>query len=1221
MWCERAQTRAASRSLFPPDQAHWRNAPGLRRLRHAPVWASDPTVVRLTVTALVLALSLGLAPRTCAQVPVLRFSSLTTANGLSHDMVYAITQDRQGFMWFGTQDGLNRYDGYTFTAFRHLRSDPHSLAHNTVRALAVDSLGFLWVGTPAGLDRFDSDTSRFSHYPEVAEQVTAIYEDRNGTLWVGTAGLGLFRYDRSSDRFLGYASDLFADGHILAIHQDRLGTLWVGTEYGGLYAVKAGEVACLIRHYRHDPFDPGSLPYDRITAIAEDEAGHLWIGTGAYHEPKSGGLACLNPTEAATANSGPSLALYRDGLPHGHITAIVADRAGTLWVGTEDGLAVLDRAAGQLTTYQHDVVDSYSLTNDRVQALYEDRSGILWIATDGGVSRYVREKNRFTLYRHDPRDPASLGAPTVGAVLKDRDGALWVGFHTGGLDRLDASSRRITHFRHDPANPNSLSHDHVTALCQDHSGRIWVGTDAGLDYLDPATGRFGHFAHDPANPRSIGPGAVKVIVEDGTHNLWIGTEEPGTLSMLNLAEGSVPPSASFVVYQRKQDDPTGFPDTYGIRAILEDRNGDLWLGTYSGLVHLDRHRGLFRSYRHDASNPASLSDDFVWALYQDSNGALWVGTQSGLSRLDAGTDAFTIYTVEDGLPNDGIAAILSDDAGALWLATMGGGLSRFDPHMRSFRNYDVSDGLQGMHFIPGAACRSSGGELFFGGVNGLNSFNPASIRENHHIPPIVLTAFRCFDKAVSLGRDLANIEEISLSYQDSFFSLEFAALDYADPVKNRYAYILEGFDRDWISCGTRHYVAYTRVPPGTYTFRVKGSNNDGIWNEEGLSVRLVIAPPFWQTRWFRAVAALGALGVASTLAGARMRQVARLRRSEERFRTLFENAPLGVCEADLTQEPARLITANAGLGSLFGWPAEALAGTALPDLFAPASRGALEYIVRSVAAGDSATTEASGLRKDGELFPVRLSAAVGPNRNLARCILVMQDLTAERARRSEEEAIAEERRRIAREIHDGLAQDLAAMRLQVRRWQTLIESAPDQLRDELEDLHRYLGEEIREVRRAIFALRPVALDELGFWAALRRFLPEFGEQNQLHINLEVKGAKDGTEEAAHLPAHLEAVLFRIIQEGLHNVAKHARASVVWVELDLSEGVTLRVRDDGAGFDPGTLGEAVRRGHLGLRQMRERAAALNGTLEVRSQVGRGTEICVRFAQLGRRWQGS
>ncbi len=1168
---------------------------------------------------LFMALCLALPPPAGAHPLTPRFFHLTTANGLSHHIVRAVVQDPQGFLWFGTQDGLNRYDGVTFTVFRHLRSDPHSLTHNTVQALAVDSSGALWVGTVGGLDRYDRDTGHFVHYPEIAESVTVIYPAPDGTLWVGTAGSGLFRYDPAGDRFLPVPVSL-PDLHIRALYQDADDTLWVGTEYGGLWSVPVGAwlaPALGDREGGDREGRPYSLPHDRVTAILRDRTGVLWVGTGAYYEPDVGGPATLDP---ATGR----FTLYGQGLAHRHIMAILEDRAGTLWVGTEEGLAVLDRAAGRFTVHRHDPLDPYSLVNDRVYALYEDRTGILWVATDGGISRYVPEKNRFALYRHHPQDPNSLGAPRVGAVLKDRDGVLWVGLHAGGLDRIDPTGA-VTHYRHDPDDPHSLSHDHVTALYQDPSGAIWVGTSAGLDRLDPDTGGFTHYAHDPAAPDSLGPGAVKVIYGDRSGALWIGTEEPGTLSRLGPGRGEALPRP-FTVYRHDPANPDSFPDTYGIRAILEDREGFLWLGTYSGLVRLDPRTGAFTRYCHNPEDPHSLSDDFVWSLYEAPDGALWVGTHGGLNRLDdRETGRFTVYTIEDGLPNDGIAAILGegdregDREGRpyIWLATMGGGLSRFDPRTEDgrsgasplpFRNYDESDGLQGMHFIIGAAFRSADGELFFGGASGLNRFYPADVRENPHAPPVVLTAFRVFDQVRDFGRDLAGVEEIRLSYRDNFFSFEFAALDYADPAKNQYAYILEGFDRDWVHAGTRRYAAYTNVPPGTYTFRVRASNNDGVWTEEGLAVRVVITPPFWATGWFRGLMAVVVLAIGSAITLARMRYVANLRRSEERFRALFENAPLGVFEVDLAPSPPRILRANREAARIYGATAEELAATSLDQLVAPGARVDMEHLLDGLRTGETVTIESTHRRRDGSQFPARVSAAMqrAPRRGQT-AIVIVEDITAEWAWRSEEEAIAEERRRIAREIHDGLAQDLVSLRMRARLWHQLVDESPQQMHAEIDALRDLLRDDIREVRRAIFALRPVALDEAGFYPTLRQFAADFAAQNQVHVDLQVKG------EEVHLPSFLEAVLFRIVQEALNNVARHAQASTVWIELNLEEAgvVQLTVRDDGVGFDPAILEQAARSGHLGLKQMRERVAGLKGTFSLRSAPGQGTEIRVRL----------
>ncbi len=368
---------------------------------------------------------------------------------------------------------------------------------------------------------------------------------------------------------------------------------------------------------------------------------------------------------------------------------------------------------------------------------------------------------------------------------------------------------------------------------------------------------------------------------------------------------------------------------------------------------------------------------------------------------------------------------------------------------------------------------------------------------------------------------------------------------------------------------------------------------------------VVITPPFWRTLWFRALVALVILGGVAAIAVALMRYVETLRRSEERFRTLFEQFPVGLCEADLTRYPPRLVHANPAFLRLFGRTPESISGMLVDGLLAPQSRPVLDQLCRMTASGEPGMVDAIALRADGTTFPVRLRAAVGPGRAADRCILVVEDLTTEKALRSEEEAIAEERRRIAREIHDGLAQDLVALRMRTRLWHELVDHSPHQMHAEIDALRDLLNDNIREVRRAIFALRPMTLDEQGLYPSLRQFAAEFAEQSRLHVDLEVKGRE------VRLPAFLEAVLFRIVQETLHNVARHAQASTVSVELNVEEAETVRltVRDDGVGFDLAALPEMARRGHLGLKQIRERVEALGGRMEICSQPGRGTEIRV------------
>jgi len=1136
---------------------------------------------------------------TNAQLQSLRFRHFTPAQGLAHDIVLCILQDSQGYLWIGTQRGLNRFDGYSFKLYRHSFNDPNSLTNDTVQALYEDSRGWLWVGTASGLDHLDPERQQVFRHPEVYESIRAFAEDAQGRLWIATDGSGLFWYDPLAGTFHSVnealsAPDSFPDNVINTLYYSDIGMLWIGTNQSGLLALAISEDSIRLLKPLNSP---NQLTFHRVTSIVAVNEKTLWVGGGEHHE-RQGGLFKFDPMEGQIVQT-------VQGLADLHITSLLYDADDFLWVGSEEGLHRYFPASHQIEDFLHDPLDPYSLSADHVTALMKDRSQNVWIATvGGGLDQFSPSGNRFPYYSSALADPQQRTYSSVGAVLKDREGLVWVGFHDHGLAMLDRQHGTMSIFHHNPRDPHSLSHDHITALYQDRQGELWIGTQSGLDRLNRSSMRFEHVLPKPDDPNLSRPLSVKVIKEDRQGYLWAGLEDPGGLIRLD------PDRKTIRLYGGEAQPQGSFPVTFGVRAIHVDSRGNLWLGTYNGLILFNPAQNRYRQFRHDPDNPNSLSHDFVWAIHETRNGVLWVGTHAGLNRvsfpcgsIETCEPQFTVYSRDQGLPDDSIVSILEDEQGNLWLGTMGGGLAVYNTAQDRFYTYTEGDGLQSNAFVLGAAWRAEDGELFFGGLKGFNAFYPKNIYHNSVPPPIVLTAFREFDQLKEFPQDLNHIEEIRIPSRISFFAIEFAALDYADPSRNQYAYKLEGFDQDWIACGNRRYASYTNLPPGKYIFRVKGSNNDGVWNESGNALQLVITPAWYQTGWFRLSIITALVGVAGIYLHGRHKQIENLRRSEARYRTLFENAPVAVCEADFRLSPPCATQFNPRWLSLFACSPEQERNL---DHYLPLE--ILERCQETLLHNRAWTVETSGRRCDGQVFPLRLSAAPAASADLARCILVVEDLTAEKARRSEEEAIAEERRRIAREIHDGLAQDLAAIRLQVHRWQKWIESDPHRLWSELENLHTLLGEKIREVRRAIFALRPVALDELGFWRALERFLQDFDEQHQLHTFLTVLG------DRARLEPSLEPLLFRIVQEALHNVARHAQAQTVWVEIDLRQGVLLRVRDDGVGFDPTILANLESKGHLGLQQMRERVEALGGSLRLTSQIGKGTQIEVQLGMI-------
>ncbi|MCP4694204.1 MAG: response regulator [Desulfobacterales bacterium] len=834
----------------------------------------------------------------------IQFGRISSEQGLSQTSILCIAQDQRGFMWFGTWDGLNRYDGRGFTVFKNDPEDPHSLSSSSVWSLYEDREGALWVGTyGGGLNKFDPDARRFTRYRKDPADphslggnvVMALYEDRDGALWIGSNG-GLNRMDRETGKFTRFQHDPgeprgLSGNSVSTIYQDRTGALWIGTFGRGLNRMEppsgGGERETFTR-WRHDPANPATLGNDYVWFIYEDRDGALWIGT-------EDGLNLLH-RETGTFTRYRHNPADPYSLSDNALWSIHEDRTGTLWIGTEkDGLNIFDREQGRFIHHRHTPHVPGALSDNAIRSIHEDRAGGLWFGTyQAGINTFDYKRAKFAHFRHDPDDPDSLGHNVIWSMHEDRAGVLWIGTDGGGLDRVDwknasgADAGRFTHYRRDPDDPDSLSNDSVYSIYEDRNGTLWVGTDGGgLNRFVPGEsggaagrGRFIHYRHDPDDPRSLGHDKVKTIYEDRAGTLWLGTE--GGLNRFNREE------KTFTSYRHDPDDPLSLSNNR-IWTIHEDRAGAFWIGTDGGgLDRFDRETGRFHHYRHDPENPRSLSNNLVISLHEDRAGALWVGTGGGgLNKFDRENGTFTHYREKDGLPNDVIFGILEDKQGFLWFSTVAGA-TRFDPRTGACRNYDVSDGLQDNEFNTGAYHQSRSGEMFFGGGNGFNAFHPADVKDNPAIPPVVITDFQLFHQSVApdgdgpLQKPVPATRGIELTHRDNVFSFEFAALDFTAPGKNRYAYRLEGFDEDWIFTDAgRRFALYTNLDPGDYLFRVKGSNNDGVWNEEGASIKITVLPPWWKTTWFRASMLLLALGLVVGGYRRRMRTIQRQKRRLE----------------------------------------------------------------------------------------------------------------------------------------------------------------------------------------------------------------------------------------------------------------------------------------------------------------------------------------------------
>lgn len=820
----------------------------------------------------------------------LSFTHLSVADGLSHADVRAIAQDKQGFMWFGTWlGGLNRYDGYTFKVYRHDDQDERSLACDTVWALYVDRAGVLWVGTQESLDRYDRDTDSFVHYRyRVGDptslpgyQARSIFEDKVGTLWIATSG-GLSRFDRTSGRFFTYRRSpkdptTFGDIDIRSICLDATtGLLWVTTWHDGVSMLDPSTGH--FTRYRNNPDDRASLSNNDLVHVYQDRRGNLWFST----------LRGLNRFDPKTHTF--IRYLHDPGNPaslsDNYVTMTYEDRAGRFWVATNNGLNLMDRDHGTFTSYLHEPSDSSSLSSNVINwsALYEDASGALWLGMRStGVDRLAGGAARFTTYRHVSQDPKSPSNNVITALAMGSLGVLWIGTEAG-LDRFDG--QRFTHFVANPNDPSSLSPGPEREVALDSHGAVWTGTyGGGLDRLDGQHVR--HFRHDSRNSDTPANNNISSLVPDAHGGLWIGVHGDG----LDYFDGR-----HFTHFPPDPGNPAGLRDGWVLPLLLDSR-GMLWIATSNwGLVRFDTHTRKFTTYLMDPSQPGNPVVNWTQDVYFDGAG-IWVASPTtGLFRFDPETGKFTRhYAEKEGLPNKSVLGVLGDNQGNVWVSTVKG-LSRFDPRTEAFRNYDMFDGLQGNEFSWHCHAKAPDGRLFFGGTDGLSAFYPDKLAHNPTPPPVVLTGFDLFNKPAKIGakdsplrQAIHAVSSIDLRYDQSVFRFEFAALDFTAPQKNRYAYKLEGFDRDWqYTDATRRFATYTHLDPGDYTFRVKASNNDGVWNEQGVALHIRILPPWWNTWWFRA---LSAAALFALLWGIYRNRVRELQREEQKFREALETMP------------------------------------------------------------------------------------------------------------------------------------------------------------------------------------------------------------------------------------------------------------------------------------------------------------------------------------------
>ena len=1007
----------------------------------------------------------------------LRFSRLSTAQGLSQTRVDHIVQDDRGFMWFATQYGLNRYDGYSYKIFTHDAARETSLNCVYIRALFKDRSGTLWVGCDQFLDRYDAATETFTHYrignrrdDQPPVHVFSLSQDRTDAIWLSTDD-GLYQLDSKMGHIAHFGHDVsnpasLSSNDVHMTSEDRDGRFWVSD--GGLIEEFDRRTASVVQRIMVTDDAPSFRP----VLFLEDHFGLFWVMY--VTERQESGIAILDrPTnrlvrlDIRERASGKRITV---GIYDG-----VEDQNHTMWFATYGaGLLRFDREHRMFVRYRNRPSDIESIAEDRVIALATDREGNVWAGLHAMAPNVFHTRPSFTPLLRNPLNPNSFGEAFINAIFEDRQGALWTSM-TGALVRVDRESGRHTFFQ-----PPGLEQGRdIISITQDASGALWLGTNGGgLSRFDSVGGQFTTYRHNARDPSSLSNDVVSRLLIDHRGRFWVTTWDG-----FNLFN---PTTGRFTVYKNvARDVPELFYN------VVEDRDGFLWLGGTAGLSRFDPASSQFTVYSHIPADRKSLSDNAVTSVLVDHTGLVWASTQNGLNRLDPVSQTLVAYHTADGLPSNAVSCLLEDSIGKLWMSTTRG-LSRFDPTTATFRNYSTADGVPGGDLTGWDACfKSRTGEMFFGGFSGGVAFHPETVVDRSYVPPVVLTDFELSGRAVPIGpqspltRSITYTDAVTLTHAQNVFSLTFVALSYVNPSAIRYRYRLEGVDPNWVEVGSdRRTVTYTTLPAGQYTFRVQVGASPGLWGGDGVVLHVSVLPAWWATMWFRTLGVLAGAAFLWTM------HVVRLRRASAEIRARLEER--------------------------FG-----------------------------------------------------------------------------------------ERERIARELHDTVLQGAYGL---ILRFQAVAERMPssDPTRDTIEDTLVRAERVIAEGRMRVDGLRTQSDDGCGLQTALSGLATEVEPGSEA----EVRVFSEGRPRSLHTIVRDE--VYWIAREAIVNALRSAHARMVEVELSYRHAdFCVRIRDDGRGIDPALLEAGGRPGHWGIRGMKERARRIGATFDIWTGAGVGTEVSLKI----------
>lgn len=1012
----------------------------------------------------------------------LKVEKISLEHGLSQVNVRCILQDKNGFMWFGTQDGLNRYDGYEFVKFKWDPSDSNSIPGNLISSLIEDDKGNIWIGTMGGLavyNPFENRLKKIDHKKDENDllpgNISALCKSKDGSVWISDYSLGLFKYDLTKNKFTIFQADPLLpagleDNIITAVIEDKNQNVWIGTFSKGLV--------------RYDPYSKSFTKYkesinglssNSITSLCIDED-YLYIGT-------MNGLNVLN-TKTGTVHKYNKQPNISSTISSNHILTIYKDIKGNIWLGTENGgLNLFNPTKKQFTRIMHEPLLENSITDNTIYSIFRDKSDNLWLGTSSsGINKINLQPNKFNSISKKNDIKGLLKNYSIRSLLVDNDENLWLGTDFG-LYRFDSTRDKVTSYFFNPNDDNSINDNKVWAITQDRNGDVWIGTQRGLARFNKKKENFSRFVYSGGSSEKLPVFIIRSLYADKNNTIWFGTYGAGLFSFS-------PVKNQFTYYFEKIKEPAALNDLV-IFQIFEDERGNLWLVAPSGLASYNPATNEYKRFFSGGKDDRPSDYQPLYSLLEYDKKNFWLGTLgNGFVKFDRENLTYSTYNEKSGLANNVVYAILPDRQNNLWIAT-NNGISKFKITTGAFKNFDMNDGLPGNEFNTGAYFIDKKGILYFGSTDGLVYFNPDSLVENQNPPQIAVTNFRIFDKPVSLNKVYLKGDEIELAYDDNYFSLEFAALDFTSPAKNKYAYMLEGYDKKWIFPGKRRYAAYTNLDAETYKFLVKASNNDGYWSSNNFYVQIKINPPYWETWWFRLLA-------------------------------------------------VSLLVLTGGL-----------------------------------------------------LYSKRID-------HLRKEALVQQRFSKQLIESQEAE-----RYRIASELHDGLGQNLIAI---INRAKMALKK-PDyySASNQLEAISETALDSIEEVRRIARNLHPYQLNSIGLTKTIEGMLEKLNEATDLKIAHDI----DNIDETFDSEEKIN--IFRIVQEAMNNVIKHASADTARVIIKIRDkGVNIAIEDDGRGIKEEELSNILKLSKgFGLLGMRQRVDFLKGTFNISSIENKGTIISVHI----------